>query len=655
MAQHNFSSSTRHSLGMFDTTRALLHQQQDISMAPPQMMDTVQKELFSKDCPQLHQMVIELTENYQQEVNLNQRLTARPPPEKRGVQKRIVPPEFKKKEKTPFCNPCRRMVMDRLIIFLLHHPHPAVHPGAHNLFESVTRAQYQKERYKKRKMSEEWCKHCRDENFCPRNALDRFNLLWSDPIIQSRAAQDWYKEVRKIDASLRELALQLTSRLADPPAIFEHISCLAQSRTELKPIQKTRSRVKGARPPPYTDTILSAVREGSAEQVYRAVINYETNLPEPMIRTMSEEVREIIGQIGAAPSAPEEMNVNSDALPRLPSEPVAPVLSDSVYRLNSDSIARMISDTIPRGLSDTTRRGLSDTIPRLPTDPMLGDLDFNGLFEFDLRFEEVLNKPATIQDVNQKKYVENIVDCNFPECMEQLGNVALENINVLGMTEGSIIIRFVAKISSSDNSHANVAHRLQSVLRSLSADQIDKYFPGCKLDLEFSKVRQMSAKEISAYKESAPSDALLESLLQENEGIRGEIMKILAPLKRKRDLLAEENRKYARHAESEEDESDFDGFSDEEDVSDLFNPVRSVSDQSHLQVLRYHDATAAAKKSTVTLVVKKTSSVDEDFHEPHKPGSNVNVSVGKRELHMDERVNDYVTEEQIKNLQITGH
>ena len=32
--------------------------------------------------------------------------------------------------KTPFCNACRRLVMDRVAVFLVFHPHPAIDPAA---------------------------------------------------------------------------------------------------------------------------------------------------------------------------------------------------------------------------------------------------------------------------------------------------------------------------------------------------------------------------------------------------------------------------------------------------------------------------------------------------------------------------------------------
>jgi hypothetical protein len=81
-------------------------------------------------------------------------------------------------EKTPFCNACRRLVMDRVTMFLVFHPHPAIHQDAHQLFADTVRTQYKTERYRSRKMSAEWCANCRDpDSRLPRSSIDRFVIM----------------------------------------------------------------------------------------------------------------------------------------------------------------------------------------------------------------------------------------------------------------------------------------------------------------------------------------------------------------------------------------------------------------------------------------------------------------------------------------------
>jgi hypothetical protein len=76
--------------------------------------------------------------------------------------------------KASFCNACRRLVMDRVTMFLVFYPHPAIHPGTHSLFAETVRTQYKKDRYRKRKMSAEWCSNCREEaTQQPKQAIDR--------------------------------------------------------------------------------------------------------------------------------------------------------------------------------------------------------------------------------------------------------------------------------------------------------------------------------------------------------------------------------------------------------------------------------------------------------------------------------------------------
>ena len=59
--------------------------------------------------------------------------------------------------KTPFCNACRRLVMDRVVMFLLFNPHPSLHMSLSQKFANKVREQYAKDRYKTRKLSNEFC------------------------------------------------------------------------------------------------------------------------------------------------------------------------------------------------------------------------------------------------------------------------------------------------------------------------------------------------------------------------------------------------------------------------------------------------------------------------------------------------------------------
>ena len=94
--------------------------------------------------------------------------------------------------------------MDRVVMFLLFHPHPALHVCLSQMFVVKVRGQYSKERYKTRKLSNEFCTNCRnpENTTVVRPAIQRFNLLWASDVIQNRMCNDWYKDVKKIDVKL---------------------------------------------------------------------------------------------------------------------------------------------------------------------------------------------------------------------------------------------------------------------------------------------------------------------------------------------------------------------------------------------------------------------------------------------------------------------
>jgi len=153
--------------------------------------------------------------------------------------------------KKPFCNPCRRLLMDRMSMFMLFHPHPSVHDTTRQTFASVIRKQYQNERYRVRKMSNEWCECCRDPKIAnkpPRTSLDRFNLLWEHRTVQHRIACEWYKDARHVDSQITKLAANLKKYLGtigDPAVLglLTEISDLINARDVLKSVQKALARL----------------------------------------------------------------------------------------------------------------------------------------------------------------------------------------------------------------------------------------------------------------------------------------------------------------------------------------------------------------------------------------------------------------------------
>lgn len=155
----------------------------------------------------------------------------------------------KNKPKKPFCNACRRLVMDRVNVFLVFHPHPGTNASTNKLFETTVRNQYQKDRYKSRKMSVEYCMCCRTPELAPRLAIDRFGALWHNDAIQLRLATQWYKEVRRIDIDLCKQfeKLQACAGLAAGHSqvreIIKAMRGLEQQRSSLKPIQKASARI----------------------------------------------------------------------------------------------------------------------------------------------------------------------------------------------------------------------------------------------------------------------------------------------------------------------------------------------------------------------------------------------------------------------------
>lgn len=142
--------------------------------------------------------------------------------------------------------------MDRVTMFLVFYPHPAIHPEVHQLFAETVRSQYKTERYRSRKMSVEWCANCRDpDSREPRSSIDRFNMLWQNDVIQNRLVTDWYKDVRQIDAALHSAAAQLSSAMCfgsggmaavTVMATMEEIARLVESRAATKSIQKSTAR-----------------------------------------------------------------------------------------------------------------------------------------------------------------------------------------------------------------------------------------------------------------------------------------------------------------------------------------------------------------------------------------------------------------------------
>lgn len=53
----------------------------------------------------------------------------------------LLDPSMMLPPKRPFCNACRRLLMDRMTMFLLYHPHPALSPNVSSLFASIVRSQ----------------------------------------------------------------------------------------------------------------------------------------------------------------------------------------------------------------------------------------------------------------------------------------------------------------------------------------------------------------------------------------------------------------------------------------------------------------------------------------------------------------------------------
>jgi hypothetical protein len=162
-----------------------------------------------------------------------------------------IQPKQKKESggrQTLFCNACRRLIMDRLTMYTLFFPHPALTENTTECFINTVRRDYQRERYKSRRMSEEWCDACRGDDLRVRSSLDRFNSLWGTESIRKRVLQDWYKDVKKVDTDLLNATKSLQASFVNPTkeGVEYHLRILEQMlsiRRQFKSIRKAEARL----------------------------------------------------------------------------------------------------------------------------------------------------------------------------------------------------------------------------------------------------------------------------------------------------------------------------------------------------------------------------------------------------------------------------
>eukprot|EP00039_Didymoeca_costata_P023585 m.348463 g.348463 ORF g.348463 m.348463 type:complete len:308 (-) comp37417_c0_seq1:47-970(-) len=166
-------------------------------------------------------------------------------------------------KRAPFCSPCRRLVMDRVGAHMVSYPHPAVSEAAGALCISSISLGYTSERYKVRKLSQEWCEHCRTDPEHSRSAQDRFNRLWNCDVVRARLLGDWYKTIRSIDTVIHEHGEHLKALLSttflnqqDLIATTGKIEALAKERAQLKSLTRRIDRIRTHSQEVYADGIL---------------------------------------------------------------------------------------------------------------------------------------------------------------------------------------------------------------------------------------------------------------------------------------------------------------------------------------------------------------------------------------------------------------
>jgi len=499
----------------------------------------------------------------------------------------------KNKPKKPFCNACRRLVMDRVNVFLVFHPHPGTNASTNKLFETTVRNQYQKDRYKSRKMSVEYCMCCRTPELEPRLAIDRFDALWHTDAIQLRLATQWYKEVRRIDIELGKQSekLQACAGLAAGHAqvkeIIKTMRGLEAARSSLKPIQKASARIteKTDGPQFYAEGIkkvLVACAEATRtapipasilKRLQTAVVNYPLVLC-PQLDGASKEL------LAISPFAvPCDMPADWKA---------------ALKCRNGNSKTTSKASAAKRGGGGSKKAAAGPavganvgegTIKIEPVDATMStggggggaagaagaagggggggggaaaDSPGEALLiptQFNLRFTHVGSEIASLAAPSHQSMVEVGVEAGFADMVQASGAPELyieDGLQIVKMEPGSIVVvvvqHLVQPIPTTDSAGAEkvapdtAVARLQAALRAMPQELLQAVYPNLTLDPTATCVQQLTSAELAALVE-VPDAGGLSFVSAQNATLRGELLTLLKPLMVQRTRWLAANRK----------------------------------------------------------------------------------------------------------------
>ena len=480
----------------------------------------------------------------------------------------------KNKPKNPFCNACRRLVMDRVNVFLVFHPHPGTNVSTNMLFATTVRNQYQKDRYKSRKMSVEYCMCCRTAELQPRLAIDRFDALWHNDAIQLRLATQWYKEVRRIDIDLKKQSekLQACAGLAaGHPQIKEIIKTmrgLEVARSSLKPIQKASARIteKSDGPQFYAEGIkkvLAACEEATRttpipasilKRVQAAVVNYPLVIS-PQLEGASKELL-AISPFAVPCDVPADWkaarkcrngNSKTSAGKRggVGNKKAAGLVED-VHMGTHTSAAAAAAGAAQIGLADGAGGAAAGDSPGeallIPT-------------QFSLRFTHVGSEEASLAEPSHRSMVEVGVEAGFADMVQASGTSDVyidDGLQIVKMDPGSIVVvvvqHLVQPIPTGDAAGAEkvapdaAVARLQAALRAMPQELLQAVYPDLTLDPTATCVQQLTSAELAALAEVSDAGGL-SFVSAQNASLRGELLTLLKPLMLQRTRWLAANRK----------------------------------------------------------------------------------------------------------------
>eukprot|EP00041_Stephanoeca_diplocostata_P006524 m.87624 g.87624 ORF g.87624 m.87624 type:complete len:580 (-) comp16412_c1_seq10:21-1760(-) len=138
---------------------------------------------------------------------------------KAGKNVRVPPADLQNDIQTSACcSACLRFIMDRMIHYIITHPHPTSCRANKTFFEKYVETHCLEDRYKpeKRRPNKNQCFHCNenlitDPNGPPRTSKERFTLLWNHPGVQFAVTDKWYRKIQRCDIQVHDMTMFLIS------------------------------------------------------------------------------------------------------------------------------------------------------------------------------------------------------------------------------------------------------------------------------------------------------------------------------------------------------------------------------------------------------------------------------------------------------------